>query len=145
LFAVWTVGAAAACLDSALTDLELQTVIGFLQPAALLVNQPKSSNTHIVPILELASGRSREPSDGSKGVVDRDPDQPALILFTSGTTGSPKGVVLTYRALQTRIELNVAAIGAAALKRTLVTLPTHFGHGLIGNALTALLTGGDIN
>ena len=144
LFAVWTVGAAAACLDSALTDIELQTLIDFTQPAALLVNQPKTSNTLAVPILELASSRSPRPSTGSKPVTDFDPDRPALILFTSGTTGSPKGVVLTYRALQTRIELNVATIGVAVLKRTLVTLPTHFGHGLIGNALTPLMTGGTV-
>jgi oxalate---CoA ligase len=144
LFAVWTVGAAAACLDSTLTDLELQTVIGFVKPAALLVNQTKISNTPAVPVLELASNRPTEPWAGSQRVTDLDPDRPALILFTSGTTGSPKGVVLTYRALQARIKLNIAAIGATALKRTLVTLPTHFGHGLIGNALTALLSGGDI-
>jgi acyl-CoA synthetase (AMP-forming)/AMP-acid ligase II/thioesterase domain-containing protein len=144
LFAVWTIGAVAACLDSGLTDLELQTVMGFAEPAALLVNKPTASNTHAVPILELSSSPLGPSSTVSKEITHFDPDRPALILFTSGTTGSPKGVVLTYRALQTRIDLNVEAIGAAALKRTLVTLPTHFGHGLIGNALTALLTGGDI-
>jgi acyl-CoA synthetase (AMP-forming)/AMP-acid ligase II/thioesterase domain-containing protein len=140
LFAVWAVGAAAACLDSTLTSPELQTVIGFVKPAALLINQSNISCTPAVPILELATSGPVEPWAGS----NPDPDRPALILFTSGTTGCPKGVVLTYRALRTRIELNIAAIGAAALKRTLVTLPTHFGHGLIGNALTALLSGGDI-
>jgi len=144
LFAVWTVGAAAACLDSTLTDVELQTVIGFIEPSALLVSQPQSLNTTAVPVLELASSRSPEPSADAAHVMGLGPDRPALILFTSGTTGSPKGVVLTYRALQTRIEFNAAAIGASVLRRTLVTLPTHFGHGLIGNALTPLLTGGDI-
>jgi oxalate---CoA ligase len=144
LFAVWTVGAAAACLDNALTEPELQNVLGFIKPAALLVNRSNISNALGVTVLEFASGRSSEPPSGSRQVGEPDPDRPALILFTSGTTGNPKGVVLTYRALQTRIELNAAAIGAVALKRTLVTLPTHFGHGLIGNALTPLLTGGDI-
>src|SRR5215471_2445837 len=142
LFAVWTVGAAAACLDSSLTSTELHTVTGFVEPAALLINQPKISNLPAVPVLELASHRS--PARWAGRTANFDPDRPALILFTSGTTGNPKGVVLTCGALQTRIKLNIAAIGASALKRTLVTLPTHFGHGLIGNALTPFMAGGDI-
>jgi oxalate---CoA ligase len=143
LLAVWAVGGAAACLDSALTEIELQTVIEFAAPAVLLVNKLQTSTTPAVPVLELASSCPPKPSTKFEA-AGFDPDNPALVLFTSGTTGSPKGVVLSYRALQTRIDLNATVIGAAALDRTLVTLPTHFGHGLIGNALTALLTGGNI-
>ena len=141
LFAVWTVGAAAACLDRALTGREFQTVIDFTKPAALLVDGSVASADLSVPILELAATSNSRPSTISSYSY---PDDPALVLFTSGTTGTPKGVVLSFRAIKARIELNAAAIGRDALKRALVTLPTHFGHGLIGNALTPLLAGGDV-
>ena len=141
LFAVWTVGATAACLDSTLTSTELEIVCRFTEPAAVLVNRSTPSAELSAPILELATCR---PSRVEAAFADPDPDDAALVLFTSGTTGSPKGVVLSFRALRTRVELNAAAIGATALKRALVTLPTHFGHGLIGNALTPLMAGGDI-
>jgi oxalate---CoA ligase len=53
-------------------------------------------------------------------------------------------VVLTFRALSARISANIAIVGRAALGRTLVALPTHFGHGLIGNSLTPLMNGSEI-
>jgi thioesterase domain-containing protein len=52
--------------------------------------------------------------------------------------------VLSFRAIRARIEGNLNAIGRDVLRRSLVTLPTHFGHGLIGNALTPLAAGGRI-
>jgi len=62
-------------------------------------------------------------------------------LMTSGTTGVPKGVTHSMSGLIDRLEQNVQAIGADTLQRTLCTLPLFFGHGLIGNALTALFAG----
>jgi acyl-CoA synthetase (AMP-forming)/AMP-acid ligase II len=131
LLATWATGAAAACLDSALTAPELETVLSFLKPAALLASDTAA------PIERL---NDPEPAQASASR----PDDPALILFTSGTTGAPKGVVLSFQALSARMAHNRSAIGEKPLARTLVTLPTHFGHGLIGNALTPLLAGGDI-
>jgi oxalate---CoA ligase len=141
LFAVWRLGAAAACLDSALTDQELGLIVGFAKPEALLVDRRSVPSVGSVPVLELNTTFS---SDASAPVVAAAPDDPALVLFTSGTTGEPKGVVLSFRALSARLSSNINAIGTVNLARTLVTLPTHFGHGLIGNALTPLMAGGDI-
>src|SRR5262249_45461702 len=104
LFATWTIGAAAACLDSALTAAERETVLNFLKPAALLTGDagaPFEPSTDRVPAQASAS----------------EPDDPALILFTSGTTGAPKGVVLSFRALFARLAHNRSAIGEKPLAR----------------------------
>jgi acyl-CoA synthetase (AMP-forming)/AMP-acid ligase II/thioesterase domain-containing protein len=142
LFSIWRVGATAACLDPSLTSAELRTILDFARPKAVLVDHHRSIDALPVPAVELAT--SRPTSTAIPPAVDVAPTDAALMLFTSGTTGVPKGVVLSLGALQARFELNAAAIGAAPLRRALVTLPTHFGHGLIGNALTPLVNGGDI-
>jgi oxalate---CoA ligase len=142
LFAVWTLGCTAACIDPTLTKSEIETLVEFVRPSAVLAGDVPIAARIDVPMLELDHiATSTTPSEPiSKG----DPSNAALVLFTSGTTGRPKGVVLSFRALLTRIALNRAAIGRQSRTRTLVTLPTSFGHGLIGNALTPLLSGGDI-
>jgi acyl-CoA synthetase (AMP-forming)/AMP-acid ligase II len=136
LLATWNVGAVAACLDPALTARERETIFSFARPAAdfRAANDATSELVSELGPLSVSrdSGRQAELANA------------ALVLFTSGTTGTPKGVVLRRDALQTRLALNRAAIDLRALARTLVTLPTHFGHGLIGNALTPLTAGGDI-
>ncbi|MEO1398814.1 MAG: fatty acid--CoA ligase family protein, partial [Pseudomonadota bacterium] len=66
---------------------------------------------------------------------------PSVILMTSGTAGSPKGVHLTLHALIERVRLNREHIPAADMERTLCVLPAFFGHGLIGNCLTPLSVG----
>ena len=124
LLAVWSLGATASCLDPALTTGERDRLVAFLDAAAVVAAAGAT-------VRHAGAGANRAPRL----------DDPGLILFTSGTTGDPKGVVLSFRALLARIALNIAEIGTAALARTLVTLPTHFGHGLIGNALTALHAG----
>jgi acyl-coenzyme A synthetase/AMP-(fatty) acid ligase len=85
LFAVWRLGAAAACLDSALTDQELGLIVGFAKPEALLVDRRSVPSVGSVPVLELNTTFS---SDASAPVVAAAPDDRAFVLFTSGTTGS---------------------------------------------------------
>ena len=71
-------------------------------------------------------------------------DDLALVMMTSGTTSRPKGVMLTHRAVQARLALNIAHIGHQDLAVALTVLPMHFGHGLIGNTLTALAAGAQL-
>src|ERR1700691_618529 len=90
LFAVWATGAAAACLDSTLTPGEIQNVVRFANCSLLLVDDPRPGQEQTVPVLNLSGVPDR---DGATFMSAVHVDDPALVLFTSGTTGTPKGVV----------------------------------------------------
>ncbi len=143
LFGVWASGGCAVCVNPGLTAGEMSVIGEFLNPAAILTGDETGS---ALPdgIAALRTDRERISKFDGLGKILRSLDDPALILFTSGTTGAPKGVVHSLRSLFARIGLNRAHMGDGSLARSLCVLPTHFGHGLIGNCLTPLFAGGDL-
>ncbi len=68
-------------------------------------------------------------------------DRRALILYTSGTTGKPKGVVTTHAIIQAQVTSLVTAWEWTADDRILHILPLHHIHGII-NVLTCALWSG---
>ncbi|PGG96359.1 hypothetical protein GX51_07853 [Blastomyces parvus] len=72
------------------------------------------------------------------------PDDVALVLHTSGTTGRPKAVPLTHRNL-TRTMKNIRATYDLTEKdRTLLVMPLFHVHGLLAAFLAPLLSGGSV-
>ncbi|XP_044483960.1 probable CoA ligase CCL8 isoform X2 [Mangifera indica] len=69
--------------------------------------------------------------------ADRGED-PALIVYTSGTTGKPKGVVHTHRSISAQVQMLAEAWGYTSADQFLHCLPLHHVHGLF-NALFAPL------
>ena len=65
----------------------------------------------------------------------------AMILYTSGTTGRPKGVVSTHLNLAAQIESLVEAWEWKATDRILEFLPLHHIHGIVNVISCALAAG----
>jgi len=70
-----------------------------------------------------------------------DAHSPAMILYTSGTTGRPKGVVTTHANVTAQITALVDAWGWREDDRILHVLPLHHVHGIINVLSCALWSG----
>ena len=149
LLAIWSLGGCAVPVDPRLTEFEVKNLAEAARPR-LSVWREAGENSIVqslaameVKALETLSpalpGESVTEPSLSPGLVRL--DQPALILFTSGTTGQPKGVVHTHRSLRAKWTSLRQCLGLTKFRRTLCLLPTHFGHGLICNCLFPWLSG----
>lgn len=72
------------------------------------------------------------------------PDNPAVVLFTSGSEGKPKGVVLSHRALLSNIAQIRAVIDFSVDDKVLNALPIFHSFGLTAGALLPVLTGANL-
>ena len=70
-----------------------------------------------------------------------EPDDVATIIFTSGSTAAPKGVVHTHRALRLAAAGDAAVLGIGPDDRTWGYLPFFFAGGLVAVALATLSRG----
>ena len=70
-----------------------------------------------------------------------DPGQAAYIMFTSGTTGKPKGVVVTRDALSKHIATLCDVFAYSSDSRLLCTLPTYHTDGLVHCCYVPLFSG----
>jgi malonyl-CoA/methylmalonyl-CoA synthetase len=68
---------------------------------------------------------------GAVHLVEDHPRAPCLLIFTSGTTGKPKGVPLSLENLEANLAALTEAWGLSAADRLLHVLPCHHLHGLV--------------
>ncbi|MGD9896444.1 MAG: AMP-binding protein [Candidatus Methylacidiphilaceae bacterium] len=77
------------------------------------------------------------PNQRSKPLLD----DPAVVLFTSGSEGPPKGVVLSHRALASNVAQALAVVGTGPCDKMFSPLPLFHAFGLTAGALAPLLGG----
>ena len=77
----------------------------------------------------------------AKPLVKRGPDDPAVILFTSGSEGSPKGVVLTHRNILSNAAQAAARIDFHAGDKVFNILPVFHSFGLTAGTILPLISG----
>lgn len=78
------------------------------------------------------------------GGLDASDDAPAVLMFTSGTTGTPKGVLLTHRQLLTTAQEVIKSHGLTAHDVTYGFLPMYHINAQVVVVLSTLLSGGKI-
>src|SRR3954470_5368927 len=76
-----------------------------------------------------------------KPLLARKPDDPAVILFTSGSEGTPKGVVLSHRNQLANCAQAAAAIDFGRRDKVFNVLPVFHSFGLTAGTILPLVSG----
>ncbi|XP_049837936.1 uncharacterized protein LOC126282322 [Schistocerca gregaria] len=100
------VGAVVAPFNPGFDDDEMRHVLGLLKPCVLIADAPNALYEKCAATVVSGADMDEWLEDKAGGDVDVDPpvgaaqlDSPAVVLCSSGTTGHPKGVEISHRAL----------------------------------------------
>jgi malonyl-CoA/methylmalonyl-CoA synthetase len=140
---IWRAGGVAVPLPLNSTRPELEYLIDDTRASALMFDTPAA------PLLEpMAAARGlrafpydRLPSYPTASLPEISSERRAMILYTSGTTSRPKGVVTTHANVAAQIKSLVEAWEWSSNDRILLCLPLHHVHGIINVVGCALWSG----
>jgi malonyl-CoA/methylmalonyl-CoA synthetase len=132
-------------VNTAYSEREVSYIVGDVRPAAAIVERSDQADwvrrASRTPVLVV--GPEVDLPDVEGGPLDAAaPGDPALIGYTSGTTGAPKGAVLSHRNLLAATEAVRIAWRWDADDRLVHCLPVFHAHGLCVGVYGTLWSGG---
>ncbi|MBL0216204.1 MAG: AMP-binding protein [Myxococcales bacterium] len=138
-------GAIVACQNWRLAPPELAHCVALVAPVAAIASpRHAAALSDLAPIVFGADYEARlAAAEHEHAHGDIDPEAPLLILYTSGTTGLPKGAVLSHRAQIVR-NLVTRAEFAVAPDDTFVAWSPLYHMGAVDNSLGTLMAGGTV-
>lgn len=136
-------------LNPAYTPAEVDYFVGDAAPAMLagddatIAGLRALATRHGVPRTATVDGLLADAADAPPGGADARtmPDSLAALLYSSGTTGKPKGIMLSHRNLAANARALTAAWGFTAADVLLHMLPTFHVHGLFVALGCTLMSG----
>ncbi|SEG92780.1 Acyl-CoA synthetase (AMP-forming)/AMP-acid ligase II [Thermomonospora echinospora] len=165
LLAAWTTGAVAVPIDPELTGVEVHTRLAAVDAKAVLLahhlreSYPADADARPAWVIDIDAARAEvavtdvrhghgvdrtapSPARATPGGGPGDADAPAVLLFTTGSTGTPKIVPLTHANLAASVAGILSAYHLGPDDATLVIMPLFHGHGLIAGLLATLASRG---
>ena len=121
-------------LAHVIDDCGASIVVADAEFESLLRPLAKQRGLRFVPSEEFQNGQAAS-------LPKVQPSRPAMILYTSGTTGKPKGVVSTHDIISAQIRSLVEAWGWEPTDHILHVLPLHHLHGIVNVLCCSLWVG----
>jgi acyl-CoA synthetase (AMP-forming)/AMP-acid ligase II len=128
-----------------LSDEQLRDLVTRTAPATVIVGEGVADRLGQIPGIELVErkeflDRTADPSVVEADPYAGDPDSIAVLLYTSGTTGTPKAAVLRNRNLTSYVISTVEFSGAGEDEAAVVSVPPYHIAG-ISSVLSSTYSG----
>jgi long-chain acyl-CoA synthetase len=128
--AVWRAGAVVTPVIFLLPPAELRQVLSSSEPALVIASPEFADTLREATDIDVVS-TDELPEAEPAGIVPRDDDELAALLYTGGTTGRAKGVMLSHANLWHAGKVGFEASYVPGVNRGIGTLPLSHSYGLL--------------